>query len=279
MEAAIDLHVHSTFSDGTCTPTELVRIAEAKNLRAFALTDHDTVRGIPEAREAAADSSVEVIAGIELSTNYNGRDLHILGLGIDYTSEVFLASLHEFRDSRTVRNRKLIASLTAHGIDISVEKLQAEFPAGVLTRAHMAAYLQNHGYVATKDEAFKRYLGDKAPCFVPREKVTPQMGIDLIHTGGGKAVLAHPLLYGLSRNGLKTHVGMLKEQGIDGIEVVYSKNQNDDTSRLRHLAEQFELPITGGSDFHGENSPGIEMGTGKGNLFVPYSLWEALQHA
>ena len=189
----VDLHVHSTASDGTFTPSQLVDYAVEKGLSAFALTDHDTVDGLEEAmaraevvnQKALYDASkeedvsspsrnfIEVIPGIELSTEYMGKDVHIVGLYIDHRNPVFLAHLEHFRESRDNRNRKMCGLLAEAGIDISYEKLLAAFPDCVITRAHYAAYLLEHGYVKSRNEAFERFVGDHCPYFVPREKVTP----------------------------------------------------------------------------------------------------------
>ncbi|MFR3030868.1 MAG: PHP domain-containing protein [Blautia sp.] len=273
----IDLHVHSTCSDGTCAPGELVSLALEKGLRAFALTDHDTVQGIEEATRAAQGTGVEVIPGIEFSTSYKGRDVHILGLGIDPKEDFFREELRRFQDSRRIRNEMMIEKLRDHGLPITWEALAARYPEGVITRAHFARYLLEMGAVGSIQEAFARYLGDHASCFVPRQKVAPDQAIRLNKKNGGRAVLAHPLLYGFSKGKLEELVRQLREAGLDGIEAVYSQNRWNDEGQMRTLARRHGLKITGGSDFHGSNKPGIELGTGKGNLKIPYELWENLR--
>ena len=274
----IDLHTHSTCSDGTLTPTELVACAAAKNLSALALTDHDTIAGIPEALAAAATYDLELIPGLEFSTNYNGRDIHVLGLNIRWQDPQFLKELRDFQDTRDLRNRKMIARLQEYNVDISWEQMAAENPDSVWTRANFGRYLLNHGYVHTIKDAFSRYIGDDAPCFVPREKVTPGQAADLIHRAGGFAILAHPILYKLSEEALDALVAHLKnDHALDGIEAIYSTYRWTDESRVRQLARKYALCITGGSDFHGSNKPDIGLGTGRGNLRIPYVLWENLQ--
>lgn len=277
MKRLIDLHVHSSCSDGTLTPSELVSCAVQKGLAAFALTDHDTTAGLSEAAGAARAAGIELIPGIELSTEYGGRDIHILGLGIDRENAAFQAHLAAFRASRDLRNEKMIQKLSAEGIRISQEDMQNVYPDCVWTRAHFAAYLLEHGYVHDRREAFDRYLGDHARCFVPREKVTPLQAIELIHRGGGCAVLAHPLLYHMSQSRLDELAALLAEHGLDGLEAVYSANTPSDEAAMRALASKYGLCITGGSDFHGANKPGIELGSGRGNLAIPYTLWELLR--
>ncbi|MGI6007430.1 MAG: PHP domain-containing protein [Ruminococcus sp.] len=277
MEGYIDLHVHSSCSDGTMTPSELVRYAIARNLSAMALTDHDTIKGIPEARQEADNLGLELIPGIEFSTNYRERDVHILGLNIDVTNRYFTDSLSQFLNSRDTRNQKMIALLQENGVDISRHIMQQRFPDAVWTRAHFARYLLDEGYVKTMAEAFEKYIGDTACCYVPREKVTPFHAIRLIHEGNGIASLAHPFLYHFSGQELTDLVASLKKCGLDAIEAIYSTNRGMDESIARKLARQFGLKITGGSDFHGSNKPDIDLGSGRGNLKIPYEIWEKLK--
>lgn len=278
MKDLIDLHVHSNCSDGTLSPEDLVHLAIKKKLRAFALTDHDTTDGIALAQLAIANSNsnLELIPGIELSTNYHEKDIHIVGLDIDKDNVYFQKSLCEFQNSRHLRNLKMITKLQEHGIDITEEKMLASFGESVWTRAHFGRYLQDHGYVSNLWDAFPKYLGDDAPCFVPREKVTPFQGIQLIHEGGGSAVLAHPLSYNLTPDELDTLVAKLTRAGLDGIEVFYSMNRYGDENRMKLLAKKYGLKPSGGSDFHGSNKPSIQLGTGKGNLNMSYDIWKNL---
>lgn len=276
MSEYIDLHVHSNCSDGTYSPGELVQYAAKKGLRAFALTDHDTTDGIGEAVAEGLRRGVEVVPGIELSTNYWGKDIHIVGLGIDTENVHFQEELLRFQNSRDIRNLKMIAKLQEAGIAITYESMLEAFSDAVWTRAHFARYLLEHQYVRSMPEAFERYLGDHAPCFVPREKVTPFQAVSLIHQGGGAAVLAHPLLYHLSGDNLEKLVTELKKAGLDGLEAIYSTNKWVDETNMIHLAKRHQLKISGGSDFHGSNKPGIDLGTGRGNLKIPYELLETL---
>ncbi len=278
MKDLIDLHVHSNCSDGTLTPAELVDLAIKKKLKAFALTDHDTTAGIDSAAQAIldADSNLELIPGIELSTNYLNKDIHIVGLGIDKDNVYFQETLSRFQNSRYIRNQKMIKKLQEHGIDITEEKMFASFGDAVWTRAHFGRFIQDAGYVSNLWDAFPKYIGDNAPCFVPREKVTPFQGIQLIHEGGGVAVLAHPLLYPLTAVELDTLVGKLAKAGLDAIEVHYSMNRYGDENRVKLLAKKYGLKPSGGSDFHGSNKPSIQLGTGKGNINMSYDIWKAL---
>lgn len=269
----IDLHVHSTASDGSLTPAELVDYAVEKNLSAFALTDHDTIDGIESALLRADEWKkkgiiIEVIPGIELSTEYKGKDIHIVGLFIDYHKKFFQEYLADFVASREERNVKMCKNLENAGLPISYEKLLCAYPGSVITRAHYAGYLYEQGFVSSRKEAFERYLGDDTPYFVPRKKVAPQQAVDLIKKSGGIPILAHPILYKLEKNALDELVCVLKNAGLVGMEAIYSTYTPADERLIRTLSQKYDLQISGGSDFHGSAKPSIDLGTGRGNLFV-----------
>lgn len=271
----VDLHVHSTASDGSFSPKELVNYAIEKGLTAFALTDHDSVAGLDEAISYAEDlrrtrnDVPEVIPGIEFSTEYEGKDVHIVGLYIDYHSEVFQKHLENFVHSRDVRNEKMCELLRqGTGMDITYTKLLEAFPGSVITRAHYAKYMLQHGYVKSMAEAFERYIGDNCPYFLPREKVTPTDAIRLILSVGGIPVLAHPVLYGMGRERLERLVSKLKDAGLVALEAIYSTYAPSDERDMRNLAVKYDLAISGGSDFHGSNKPDLDLGTGYGHLYI-----------
>lgn len=276
----VDLHVHSNCSDGTFSPKELVEYALTHNISAFALTDHDTTAGLDEAISHAATLSgkvseknpdgkeLTVIPGIEFSTEYEGRDIHIVGLFIDYKSEPFTKHIADFVASRDARNEKMCRLLTEHGIDITYDKLQAMYPGAVITRAHYGRFLYENGYVKSISEAFDRYVGDYAPCFVPREKVTPVQAVELIRATGGIPVLAHPTLYHMSKERLDRLVQTLTDAGLLAIEGIYSTYSATETREIHELAGKYNLRISGGSDFHGANKPGLQFGIGYGKLYI-----------
>lgn len=289
----VDLHVHSNRSDGTYSPRELVDYAIEKGLTAMALTDHDTVDGLTEAltyaeelhkqagvafNGASAKNIIpEIIPGIEFSTEYHGRDIHIVGLYIDYENAEFKKYLQDFVDSRNTRNEKMCEKLREHGVDITYEALLAEYPNAVITRAHYAKYLLNHGYIKNMDQAFAKYVGDNAPCFVPREKVTPAQAVQLILQAGGVPILAHPTLYHMSDRRLNSLVAELKDAGLAGIEAIYSTYSPAEARQMKAFAEKYQLLISGGSDFHGGNKPGLDLGVGYGKLCVPDSVLESIK--
>lgn len=275
---AIDLHTHTCKSDGSYTPTELVDYAIEKGLSAVAITDHDTIEGLDEAIAHAAAlrekgvSDIEIIPGIEFSTKYEKQDVHIVGLYIAYDSPVFLEPLNAFVNSRTNRNIKMCENLQGADIDITYEKLQERFPDAVITRAHYASYLLEQGYVKSRQDAFAKYLGDHTKYFVPREKVTPSQAVALILQAGGIPILAHPPLYHMGQERLDALTASLKEDGLMGIEAFYSTYTNQDVRDMLHLAQKYDLLLSGGSDFHGANKPGLDLGCGYGKLYVPEDL-------
>ena len=268
--------MHSNKSDGSLSPSDLVLEAKKKGLKAFALTDHDTVDGIDEAMAASEGSGVTVIPGIELSTEYEGKDIHIVGLLIDKEQPAFRDKIQEFVDSRIQRNRKMCQKLTEAGCPLTYEELVAEFPGAVITRAHYAQILLKKGYTKSLREAFERYIGDRGPCFIPREKITPEDGVKLILSAKGIPVLAHPLLYGMGKERLQILVDRLKDAGLEAIEAVYCTYSPSEETQMREFAKKNGLLISGGSDFHGNAKPGLEMGTGYGKLYVSEEILDEL---
>ncbi len=273
----IDLHVHSTCSDGTYTPTQLVEYAAQKGLSAFALTDHDCISGIPEALKAADTLGIELVPGIEFSTVRNGQDIHILGLDIPYKDPVFLKELYRQQQERKDRNRKMIDKMAADGISISWQQMKDRFGDMLWTRAHFARYLAEQGYVKHMWDAFDSYLGDHCKYYVPREKTTPHQIVELIRETGGIPVLAHPFQYHLPEEELIQLIRSLKEKGLLGIEAIYSTHTGTQERELRKLARTFGLAVSGGSDFHGANKPAIDLGRGKGNLKISKEVLEQLR--
>ncbi len=272
---AIDLHTHSTCSDGTYSVKELIDYAHEKNLAAIALTDHDTVKGLDEALDYCSKTydDMEVIPGIEFSTVNEGKDVHIVGLYIDHHNKEFVDSLTDFVDSRTVRNKKMCERLTNEaGIPISYEELSEFAKGAVVTRAHFARLIMDKGFAKSKEEVFDRFIGDHCKYYVPREKISPEQAIECILKVGGVPILAHPVLYHMSDAKLEKLVARLKNAGLKGIEAIYSTYTAGEERQIKELAAKYDLLVSGGSDFHGANKKKIDLGVGFGKLFVPEEL-------
>ncbi len=279
----IDLHVHSTCSDGTYTPEELVDYGIEKELAAIALTDHDTVSGVKRAisRANETDNKIIVVPGIELSCEHTfpggrKREIHILGYCLDYNNPHLIDTLENIAEERDNRNKKMCDNLQNAGYPIRYEELINEFPETIITRAHFAKLLVKNGAFSTIDSVFKSCLNDKGRYYVHRRYLTPKEGIELIYSCGGIPVLAHPLLYKLNPQEMKSLLNYLKELKIQGIEAMYSRNHGNDEAYVRKLAAEYDLFVTGGSDFHGTNKPDIDLGRGCGRLFVPYTVLDNL---
>ena len=279
MMKPVDLHTHSTCSDGTVTPSGLVQLAAQKGLSAFALTDHDTTKGLEEAMAASAGTDIEVIPGIELSTIYGEKDVHIVGLFFDYQSPEFKVAIQEFVDAREMRNRRMCEKMCAAGLPIPYDELMEANPGAVVTRANMAKFLLQKGAISNIKEAFDKYIGDDCPFFIPREKITPKKAVEFLQQYHGIPILAHPFQYQLGEEGLETLVQELKEAGLMGIEAYYSKHTPEMTAQIQALGEKYDLLLSGGSDFHGTNKPGLEMGNGYGHLHVPGECLVKMKHA
>lgn len=272
----VDLHTHSNKSDGSLSPSDLIKLAKDKGLSAIALTDHDTTDGLDEAIAMGEKLGIRVIPGVELSCEYQGRDVHIVGLNINHKDADFVATLKDFVDSRDLRNRKMCQKLTEAGLIVDYDELMETFGESVITRAHYARFMLSKGYIKSLPEAFERYIGDNSPCYIPREKVTPTQGIQLILKAGGIPVLAHPLLYKMGKDRLDILVTELKEAGLVALEALYCTYTPSDEREMKALADRHGLLISGGSDFHGAAKPGLELGTGYGKLFVPVDVLDKL---
>lgn len=278
----VDLHTHTNASDGTYSPSELIDYAVKKGLSAIAITDHDTIDGIDEAFKRAKyhkdnGYNIEVIPGIEFSTDYMGFDVHIVGLYVDYNSPYFKERLLRFKESRNKRNEKMCELLTAHGMPITYEELKKEYPSSAITRAHYGKMLLKKGYIKSISEAFDRYIGDHKPCHVPRKMISPIRAVEIIRKAGGFPILAHPVLYGFSKEKLEGLIKKLKGAGLMGIEAIYSTYTPSDERTMRTLAAKYDMSISGGSDFHGSNKPDIDLATGKGHLYIPSSVLDSIK--
>lgn len=275
----IDLHVHSTASDGTFSPGDLVKYAHQKHLKAIALTDHDTIDGVDEAIEAGKNYNVEVIPALEFAADYMGHEFHILGLNVDYTNEHFRNTLTTLQQQREDRNKNMIAKLKTLGFDVDVQELY-NIAGGkkVVTRAHFAKLLLEKGYVKTRNEAFDKYIGEGCAAYIPRRLLTAEACIKLILEHNGIPVLAHPTLYNMSMHEIDIAVKTLVDYGLIAIEGIYPLYSAQQIGDIKAIAKKYNLKLSGGSDFHGANKPNIDIGTGIGNnISVPYTVWETLK--
>ena len=273
---SIDLHTHTTHSDGSDTPEELVGKAARAGAVALAITDHDTGSGLAEGKRAARQLGVEFVDGIEISAEYSPGTMHLLGYCID--SAVIESDLVELKQARDQRNPQIAARLQELGMDIPYEEVQALAGGKMVGRPHFARLMIQKGYVASIQEAFNGFLAKGAPAYVEKLRLSPENAIDLIHRAGGVAVLAHPYQLKLpSLDAVDDLAAELAGLGLDGIEAVYSRHSPEERSAYSEIARRHELLITGGSDYHGTYKPDLSLVTGKGDLDVPYRLLEEIK--
>jgi predicted metal-dependent phosphoesterase TrpH len=270
----VDLHSHTTASDGTFAPARLLEEARAKHLSVLAITDHDTFAGYDEACQALGPRDVELVCGIELSVKLCGKSVHLLGYFPQGAPETFRRTILEIQDARRDRNRRLIVRLRELGLNITLEEVQA-LGRGMTGRPHFARVLLNKGYVESTQEAFDRYLDEAAEGYVYRKEPLFAEGAGWIREAAGIASLAHPVRV---RDDLAALMPELCSAGLNGIEAFHSDHTPADTARFLALAARHSLMVTGGSDFHGDVKPGLELGTGRdGNLKIPPDLWDKLR--
>ncbi|WP_300161402.1 PHP domain-containing protein [Solidesulfovibrio sp.] len=274
--ALIDLHTHSTASDGSLSPGELVALAAKKGLVAVALTDHDTLEGLPEARAAGEVHHIDVVAGVELSVADGERSVHLLGLFLPDRPGPLAEALAYLRERRHNRNRRILEKLHALGVPLEY-KAVTELAKGAVGRPHIAQALLAMGAVTSFKEAFSRYLGAHGRAYVPKDKLTLERAVELIHAEGGLAALAHPYMLGLAGPALAAAVERCRNAGLDAIEALYTEHSQAQTLEYLALSRRFGLAVTGGSDFHGAAKPEVELGRGRGNLRVDISVLDLLR--
>jgi predicted metal-dependent phosphoesterase TrpH len=278
----IDLHTHSTASDGSLHPAELMRQAKTAGLSAIALSDHDTIGGLAEAHAEADAIGLELVPAIEVSLSYSGSSLHMLGYLIDYKDPALLANLVQLGKRRSARNDTMIEKFAGLGIAITPEELLEAAggieQAGVVGRPHFAKLLIARGIVKSFDEAFDKYLGKNKPAYVPKTRLDPEDGIALIHKAGGVAVLAHPKYCGADTPAeLEDLLMRLKAACLDGIECLYTDHNQSETATFLSLAKRHSLAVTGGTDFHGDAKPNATLGRLPGGRSISYSFLEDLK--
>lgn len=271
-----DLHTHSHYSDGTCSPAELISEAEAKGLSAVVLCDHNTVEGLGEFFAAAKGSAVEAIGGVEFSTDYGDVELHIVGMFITPAHiEAVDGMAAELRRRKDESNIALVENLQRGGYDIDYGELKAANP-GIVNRAHIAAKLVEKGYTGSIKEAFSTLLAKDGRYYVQPKRLDVFETIKFIKSIGAVAILAHPFL-SLSEAELRKFLPEATKCGLDGMETLYSEYDEATTELAMRIAHEFGIKQSGGSDYHGARKPGIDLGTGRGDLRVPEALLEELR--
>ena len=272
-----DLHCHSNFSDGTLSPTELVQMAKQRGISALALTDHNTSNGLKEFMEAGAANDLITVPGCEFSTEWHGKEIHIVGL---FFNDKYWDEINDFIElmaiSKRNSNTKMIEKLNHAGYEITFEEAMALTDGADFNRSHVARVLMAKGYVKSVAEAFAGVLKEGNGFYVPAKKLTSVATIRFIKTFGATAIIAHPLL-NLTYSEMQEFLPQAKEAGLDAIETHYTEFDEEMMNSAQVLAKRFDLKESGGSDFHGDTKPGIMMGTGRGNLFVPYSFYENMR--
>ena len=272
MRKLVDLHTHSTYSDGTLSPGELIHHAKKHDMEALALTDHDTVGGLEEAVIHGQKLGIEVITGIEISALHNNTNIHILGYGFNINDDLLAESINTLQLARLARNKKIIEKLNNMGHKISHDELHRE--KGKQTgRPHIARLLVQKGYVKNIAAAFKHFLRDGGPAYEEGYKLDAMDAIDVIHKAGGLAVLAHPAKINLPETSLNSLITQLASFGLDGIEVFYPRHSQKNIKKLKRIADQHNLLLTGGSDFHGIKEHGDSLGESEKTSRLPYDAW------
>lgn len=256
----IDMHMHSIASDGTFTPSELVEDAKKRGLEKIALTDHDTIDGLLEAMSKGEEIGVEVIPGIEFSTEYEGKEVHILGYMFDVNNKGLIKRLEELKEDRKVRTKLILEKLAKRKLYITMEELMEEVEGNIISRSHIANAMMKKGYVYSKSEAFHVYLRPNGAAYVPKQNLSPFDAIRLIKESGGIVSLAHPILMGFGPEKFEKFLDMLLDEGLDAIEVYYPNMDDKDTNYYKKQCIKRNLLYTGGSDFHGLNRPGSFIG-------------------
>ncbi|MEG2172214.1 MAG: PHP domain-containing protein [Desulfovibrionaceae bacterium] len=277
--SCIDLHTHTLASDGTDSPAQLVCRAKAAGLCAVAITDHDTVAGLPEAEQQGAALDIEVVRGCEISARGDGGEIHILALWLPTDTTVLERSLSALREHRDARNVIIVEKLQALGLGISYEEVTAASQGEAVGRPHIAKVLINKGFVRDWQEAFVRYLGYKGQAYVPKEILSPEDAVSLLAGMGATVSLAHPCLSLASRERVENCVRQLKEYGLSAIEAYHSDHSQAEQRFCVDVAARYGLALTGGSDYHGTAKARIALGTGYGGLRVPRFVLDNLKTA
>ena len=278
----IDLHIHSTASDGSLSPLEILTLAQKLNLGAIAITDHDTIKGSKDALALGIPPSIKFLTGVEISASpppffHCPGSLHILGYAINIDDPVLNHTLALLPDSRKNRNPLILELLNRMGVELTLEEVLNEVGEGQVGRPHIASLMLKKGFVQSIGEAFDNYLAKGKPAYVDKYRIDCARAIEIILDAGGIPILAHPFLLQLKNDEvLEDLIITLSKMGLKGIEVYYPEHSPERIAHYAVLANRHGLLMTGGTDFHGSITPEIKMGSGKGNLFIPYELYEKL---
>lgn len=275
----VDLHTHSTASDGSDPPEHLVELAAETGLSALALTDHDTQEGLEVAMAAAAEHDLELIPGVELSLNYDSGTMHLIVLWLDPGTGPLQDRLHDLQSGRGRRNEEIVHRLEEAGLPITIEEILEEAGGGSVGRPHIAAVMVRHGYVPDIRTAFDLWLGRGRPAYVGRDRLDPDVAIGLARESGAVPVLSHPHTLGVTTApAMADLLTGLKRSGLIGLEAIYGSYRRHEREGYADLARRFELIPSGGSDYHGSYKPGLSLGSGYGDLAVPNSVLDELRH-
>jgi predicted metal-dependent phosphoesterase TrpH len=276
----VDLHLHTTASDGVMTPSELVRYAKAKGLRAIAITDHDTIEGLAEGLSEGERIGFEVIPGLEISVKHSPGSMHLLGYFVDIDHPLLIERLQYLQRARAERNPKIAEKLKELGVKVTYEEVLKASGGGQVGRPHFAQVLMEKGYVRTFQEAFDRFLKKGAAAYVEKVRFSINEALHFIKEAGGVAVLAHPNTLGMKgHSALEDLVLQLAKEGLQGIEVYYPEHSPLEVAQYKALAERNGLLTTGGTDYHGMEGNGLDIGVGRGEMKLPYSIVESLRAA
>ena len=273
---AVDLHLHSTYSDGTATPEEIVEMAVHHGLSAIALTDHDTLAGIPRGAAAARSAGLRFIGGTELSVLWRDQSMHLLVYLLDPGPGALQERLVEIRKSREERNLRIVELLRSLGCDVTYDEVVTEAGGGVVGRPHVAGVLVHKGYVGSVAEAFDRFLGEGRPAYSPRQRLTAEEAISLARSSAAVPVVAHPHTLNLRAAEFADSFTELVELGLGGIESYYAEYSPEMRLRLAQICSELGVVATGGSDYHGRYKPELHVGIGKGDLRVPDEAFDGL---
>jgi predicted metal-dependent phosphoesterase TrpH len=272
----IDLHTHSTASDGSCTPERLITIALEAGLSALALTDHDTLDGLPRARARAVGTPLRFIAGVEIEIERETGEFHLLGIGLGGDAAALVEALSRVQAARRSRNMRMVEKMQAGGIPVTMQEIAEAAGGDIVSRAHFARVLVKKKIVNSIDAAFKRLIGKGMPYYEPRACLELREATSLIRRAGGIPVIAHPVSLGLQGPALREFVSACRDQGVAGIEAWHPNQSVKEARRLERLARSLGMTVTGGSDFHGEHIPSRRLGFTSGGREIPDAFLDGL---